>query len=117
MRLITPKRLRENEDSMWRYADRQIDEFIGNGECEFVREYASPFAMVVIADLLGVPEEDYDLFRKNLTRTTGLGSTGDDTLAHNPLEFLYQQFSLYVEDRRREPRSDVLERPGRGQVP
>ena len=108
MRLITPKRLSENEDSMWRYADRQIDEFIGNGECEFVREYASPFAMVVIADLLGVPEEDYDLFRKNLTRTTGLGSTGDDKLAHNPLEFLYQQFSLYVEDRRREPRSDVL---------
>jgi cytochrome P450 len=108
MRLITPKRLRENEESMWRLADRQIDEFIGNGECEFVREYASPFAMVVIADLLGVPEEDYDLFRKNLTRTTGLGSTGDDTLARNPLEFLYQQFSLYVEDRRREPRSDVL---------
>ncbi|MGO9456981.1 MAG: cytochrome P450 [Acidimicrobiales bacterium] len=108
MRLITPKRLSENEESMWRYADRQIDEFIGNGECEFVREYASPFAMVVIADLLGVPEEDYDLFRKNLTRTTGLGSTGDDTLAQNPLEFLYQQFSLYVEDRRREPRADVL---------
>jgi len=108
MRLITPKRLRENEESMWRLADRQIDEFIGNGECEFVRQYASPFAMVVIADLLGVPEEDYDLFRKNLTRSTGLGSTGDDTLPRNPLEFLYQQFSLYVEDRRREPRSDVL---------
>ena len=28
MRLITPKRLSENEDFMWRLADRQIDEFI-----------------------------------------------------------------------------------------
>ena len=29
MRLITPKRLKENEDFMWRHADRQIDEFVG----------------------------------------------------------------------------------------
>jgi cytochrome P450 len=64
--------------------------------------------MLVIADLLGVPEEDHELFRRNLTRTTGLGSTGDDTLAKNPLEFLYQQFGLYVEDRRHRPRDDVL---------
>ena len=32
MRLITPKRLRENEEFMWRLADRQIDEFIDRGE-------------------------------------------------------------------------------------
>ena len=42
MRLITPKRLRENEAFMWRLADRQIDEFVANGECEFVSEFASP---------------------------------------------------------------------------
>jgi cytochrome P450 len=40
MRLITPKRLRENEDFMWRYADRQIDEFVEKGECEFIRDFA-----------------------------------------------------------------------------
>lgn len=108
MRLLTPVRLKENEEFMWRYADRQIDEFIDNGKCELIREYASPFAMLVIADLLGVPEEDHELFRRNLTRTTGLGSTGDDTLAQNPLEFLYQQLGSYVEERRRQPRDDVL---------
>ncbi|HZU79702.1 MAG TPA: cytochrome P450 [Acidimicrobiales bacterium] len=108
MKLLTPGRLKENEAFMWDYADRQIDEFMGRGSCEFISEYASPFAMLVIADLLGVPREDHELFRKNLSRTTGLGSTGDDTLAHNPLEFLYQQLSMYVEDRRREPRGDVL---------
>jgi cytochrome P450 family 150 subfamily A5 len=108
MRLLTPVRLKENEEFMWRYADRQIDEFIDTGKCEFIREYASPFAMLVIADLLGVPEEDHELFRRNLTRTTGLGSTGDDTLPKNPLEFLYEQLGSYVEDRRRRPRDDVL---------
>ena len=27
---------------MWRLADREIDEFIGQGECEFITEYAEP---------------------------------------------------------------------------
>ena len=108
MKLLTPGRLKENEAYMWDYADRQIDEFVDKGSCEFITEYASPFAMLIIADLLGVPREDHELFRRNLIRTSGLGSTGDDTLAQNPLEFLYQQLSMYVEDRRREPRNDVL---------
>src|SRR5690242_3548650 len=77
MRLITPKRLKENEEFMWRLADRQIDEWIANGSCEFVNEYAQPFAMLVVADLLGVPEHDHELFRENLLigkkRTGSLG--------------------------------------------
>lgn len=109
MRLLTPRRLKENEDFMWRLADRQIDEFVSEGECEFLGAFAAPFAMLVIADLLGVPEADHALFGKNLNRHAGgVGSTGSETLALSPLEFLYQQFSAYIEDRRREPRQDVL---------
>lgn len=113
MRLITPKRLRENEDFMWRYADRQIDEFIARGECEFITDFAGPFTLYVIADLLGVPEEDHEWFREELQggghhREQGLGSTGSRTLSHSPLEFLYDRLTAYVEDRRREPREDVL---------
>ena len=62
-RLLTPSRLKENEEFMWRLADRQLDEFLGNGECEFIGEYSKPFATLVIADLLGVPEEDHKEFR------------------------------------------------------
>ena len=32
----------------------------------------------------------------------------DDTMAHRPLEYLYQRFTEYIEDRRRAPRDDVL---------
>ncbi len=113
MRLITPKRLRENEDFMWRHADRQIDEFIEGGECEFIRDFAGPFTLYVIADLLGVPEEDHEWFRHELQGghrkdTQGLGSTGKGSLSHSPLQFLYDRLTAYVEDRRREPRQDVL---------
>lgn len=112
MRLITPKRLKENEEFMWRLADEQLDRFLEGGSNEYINGFATPFAMLVIADLLGVPEEDHDRFREKLLHqaeeTGGIGSTGDDHLKHSPLEYLYQEFTTYVEARRREPRSDVL---------
>ncbi len=65
-RLLTPRRLQENEDYIWRLADRQLDEFLANGQCEFLGEYGKPFATLAIADLLGVPEEDRAEIRHNL---------------------------------------------------
>lgn len=111
MRLITPKRLKENEQFMWRLADRQIDEFIAKGECEFISEYGQPFAMLAVADLLGVPEEDHELFRERLgikRKHTGMLGSMDEGLKHNPLEFLYDQFTDYITERRRDPRGDVM---------
>lgn len=108
MKLITPQRLRQNEDFMWRLADRQLDEFHAKGHCEVISAFAQPFAMLVIADLLGVPESDHEYFREKLFRTKGLGSTEGESMAHSPLEFLYEQFTRYVEDRRRAPQGDVL---------
>ena len=110
MRLITPKRLKENEDAMWALADHVLDEFLAPGEGEFIKGFASPFTLLVIADLLGVPEEDRDEFVRGLHRNVGggVGATADKTLAHSPLEFLYGTFGDYIEDRRRAPRDDVL---------
>lgn len=102
MRLITPKRLKENEAFLLRLADRQIDTFHAGGETEFVGEYAAPYTLLVIADLLGVPEEDHPEFLATLTRHTDL------KMSHSPLEYLYEKFTRYVEDRRREPRDDVM---------
>jgi cytochrome P450 len=102
MRLITPKRLKENEESLRRLADNQIDRFHARGECEFVGEYAGPYTLLVIADLLGVPEEDHKEFLEHLSHHNSLEMT------HSPLEYLYAQFTGYIEDRRRTPRDDVL---------
>jgi cytochrome P450 len=66
--VLTPGRLKENEESMWRLADRQLEEVVADGRCEFISDYAGPFAMLVIADLLGVPEEDHDDFRRGLAQ-------------------------------------------------
>jgi cytochrome P450 family 150 subfamily A5 len=110
MRLITPKRLSENEQFMWRLADRQLDEFVASRHCEFLSEFATPFAMLVVADLLGVPESDHAEFRANLATKgpkANVGSTSK-ALQHSPLEYLYGQFTRYVEERRAHPADDVL---------
>jgi cytochrome P450 family 150 subfamily A5 len=106
MRLITPKRLKENEEFMWRLADRQIDEIHAKGHCEFISEYAAPYTLLVIADLLGVPEADHDTFRSKLASPTDFAKAGG--MEHKPLEFLYEQFRVYIEDRRNNSRADVM---------
>ncbi|HTU38330.1 MAG TPA: cytochrome P450, partial [Acidimicrobiales bacterium] len=110
MRLLTPKRLKENESFMWGLADRQIDEFVADGRCEFIRAYTQPFAMLVVADVLGVPEADHGRFREwfGLSGSPGkIGAEGKG-MSGNALDGLDEWFTQYIEDRRREPREDVL---------
>jgi cytochrome P450 len=116
MGLITPPRLKKNEEFMWRLADRQIDAIIDRPSFEAVSEFAQPFTSLVIADLLGVPEEDHpSLFNK----------VGDDHLqmdqsrkdVRNPLAFLTPAFTAYIEDRRRAPRTDNLTALARAKFP
>jgi cytochrome P450 len=110
-KLLTPKRLKENEDFMWQLVDRQLDEFIANGHCEFLAEYARPFATLAITDLLGVPEEDRDEIRNALGAGQpkgGVGALDGEPVGLNPLQYLDDKFSAYLAERRREPRADVL---------
>jgi cytochrome P450 len=110
MRLLTPKRLRENEAFMRRLADQQLDEFVAQGKCEFISAYSQPFAMLVVADVLGVPEADHERFRAGFGMSTGPGPIGaeGEGMGANALGWLDEEFARYIEDRRREPRGDVL---------
>ena len=111
-RLLTPRRLKENEDYIWSLADRQFDEFIANGRCEFLGEYGKPFATLAIADLLGVPDQDRPKVRRNLGAGDPPGgrpgSLHHQPVGSNPLQYLDDLFSDYIAERRITPREDVL---------
>ena len=102
MRPPTPKRLKENEDFMWRRADRQIDTFLRTRHCELVGDFAGPFTLYVIAEPLGVPEAHHETFREQLQ---GGHQARRRRREHRPprcaatLEFLYDQLTAYVEAR------------------
>jgi cytochrome P450 len=111
MRLLTPRRLQDNEAFMWGLADQQLDEFVDQGRCEFITAYAQPFAMLVVADVLGVPLEDHQRFREGFGLSASPGKVGagaEGIPDENPLSWLDQEFAGYIEDRRREPSDDVL---------
>jgi cytochrome P450 family 150 subfamily A5 len=108
MGLITPKRLKENEDFMWRLTDRQLDAILPKGKCEFIEEYAQPYTLLTIADLLGVPEQDHPLLLERTGLGAAPGSEGFEKTAHHSLEPLYEYFVEQIERRRREPSDDVL---------
>jgi cytochrome P450 len=110
-RLLTPSRLKENEDFMWRLADECLDDFVANGKCEFLSAFAKPFSLLVIADLLGVPHEDHDEFRAVLGAPrpgSQVGSLEGELVSSNPLEWLDEKFISYLEARRKAPQDDVL---------
>ena len=110
--IITPARLKENEAFMANLADQIIDEFISRGRVELISEYGKPFAQLVIADLLGVPQEDHVQFREMTGRPDQMPGTlgGKFDFANNPLMQIGMHFYGYIVDRRANPRGDVLTR-------
>jgi cytochrome P450 len=110
-RLFTPNRLKENEDFMWTLADGLIGEFADRPEVEFGGAYARPFTLLVIADLLGVPREDHEMFRGWLRGEKG--TVGDPQGRHagdRVFANLHPYFTRYIEERRASPRDDVMSR-------
>ena len=110
-RLFVPSRLKANEEYMTGLADRLAVEAAAKGGCEMMGEIATPFATLVIADLLGVPDEDRDDFMKVLEISAPAGNMEADQNAAtstSPLEYMATFFVRYLQDRRDNPRDDIL---------
>jgi cytochrome P450 len=107
-RLFTPSRLKANEDFMNSYADRLVKEMVAKGRCELIREVAAPYVTLVVADLLGVPEDDRETFRRVIDEAPPPGAMVEGGSAVQPLVFMAGYFVRYIQDRRAHPRKDIL---------
>ena len=109
-RLFTPSRLRANEEFIAAFSDRLVREAVANGGCELMKGIATPFVTLVIADLLGVPEGDRQIFMDAIEAGPPPGSLDADDLEgqNMPLVLMGMYFAEYVADRRKDPREDVL---------
>jgi cytochrome P450 len=110
MRYLTPKRMKETEPFMVRLADQLIDGFVESASCDFFTDFAQPFTLLNVCELLGVPESDHESFIEAFLgprRGSTLGST-DATRPDDHYSWLHVKFTTYIEERREEPRDDVL---------
>ena len=107
MRLLTPKRLKENEAFMWRLADRQIDEFVADGHCEFIKRLHPALRHAGRGrrprrSRVGSPALPRG-FRLR-ARARASWAAGARACPRNALSWLDDWFTTYIEDRRAQPR-------------
>lgn len=92
-------------------ANELIDGFEKPDECEFVSEFAEPYAARVIAIMLGLPEEEWPIIaRESSTIGLALGVTIKDDLPliEAALDRLYDYCDALIVDRRANPRDDFM---------
>lgn len=63
LRAFTPRAIAALEPRIAQLSRELLEPLLPRGECELVREYAVPLPLMVIAELLGAPAQDYPLFR------------------------------------------------------
>src|SRR3546814_16567738 len=66
MRLLTPGRLRANEEFMEHLADRQLHQLVETGGCALIADLAAPFTLRGVPDLRGVPQSEPQPFPTRL---------------------------------------------------
>ena len=108
MGAFTPRRIAALEPRVREIAKRSLDAIDPSGPVDFVEQIAIPMPMYVIAELLGVPSEDYGAFRRwsDAMIEAGGGDISAKTAA-TVAELL--QYALRVaEQRRRQPQDDLV---------
>jgi cytochrome P450 len=109
-KLFVPSRLKANEAFMRELADKVVKAAVVRGKCELIKEVAASYVTLVIADLLGVPEDDRELFRQKIDEAPPAGNMDAEDKPHegSTLEYLAGFFVRYIQERRANPRNDIL---------
>jgi cytochrome P450 len=114
-RLLSPAFSRRTVEALRpRFGDlagELADSFAGPGRCEFMADFAEPYAARVIAILLGIAEEEWRTIAAE-SATVGL-AMGVRIREHLPrieaaLAALYDYADAVIAARRREPRDDLV---------
>jgi len=100
-RLFTPTRLRELEPSLRATADALIEEFVADGRVEVATQYGGPYATLVISDLLGLPDDVRNRFRRLLEGSVPIRiGASEAEMMKNPLVALGKDLFKLLAKRR-----------------
>ena len=117
-RRFTPRALRQITSQVDGIANEILDQVMDGGaeaETDFVAAVSAKLPIWVIAEMLGVPREDWELLFHWTNRTIGAadpeyceeGKTPEETMQAARLA-LFEYFNAMTEDRRKNPRDDLV---------
>jgi cholest-4-en-3-one 26-monooxygenase len=108
---FTPKMVRDLEGQIVGYADGIIDSVCERGSADFVEEISAELPLLVIAELLGIPQEDRRMVFDWSNRMIGSDDPEYQIEGHDSTESAMQVYS-YAEEmaaaRRLQPRQDLI---------
>ncbi len=115
---FTPRALRRIHGDIERIGREIVDALTEEGiegECDFVERISAPLPIAVIAWLLGVPREDWNLLFEWTNRIIGAGdpeytpedSTPDEA-ARATMAELFGYFTRLVEEKKKNPADDLV---------
>lgn len=110
---FTPKAIAEYEPKIHKIAHDLLDQTKDLDEFDFVQQFAVPFPIAIISDILGVPEEDRGMFKEwsdliaviSERLLTGLKDDPEHIAAYGEMKAYFQRM---LEDRRANPRNDLM---------
>lgn len=119
---FTPRMTQQWEAKVRRITREVLDAAAEKGDCDFVQDVSAPITIAVIAEMLGVPGDDWRLLFRWTNETIApedpefqRGRTTDETLQSARTE-LFQYFSALSEERRKRPRQDIVSVVGAARV-
>jgi cholest-4-en-3-one 26-monooxygenase len=108
---FTPRRVAQLEETIRRQTNEIIDSVAEKGETDFVTEMSAELPLQVIADLLGVPQEERHLVFDWSNRMVGSQDPEyltDPELAQNASMELYSYFNALASQRKLDPKQDLV---------
>ena len=109
---FTPRAVRELHPRVQRIVDELLDDLNGENRFDLIERFAFPMPVTVIAEMLGVPAQDMNRFKRwsNDVSLTIEPSLRDDQIrrVERATEELYDYFENIIEERRREPQDDMI---------
>jgi cytochrome P450 family 109 len=110
---FTPRSVRHMSDRIAQVTQELLDQVLSQGHMDVVSDIAFPLPAKVIAAMLGVPDEDWDIFRRwagGSESTQTVPSTREEAQQARQAvgQQMYDYFSRLLEARRRSPREDLI---------
>jgi cytochrome P450 len=113
--IMTPARFKANEDFIWRLVDHSLGPVLEKDRFEVVADFAHPLSILVVSDLLGIPESEHPRMLTMMPAQSGY--LGKPLKMHDPHAELAAAFTEFIVDRRATPRRDALSQLANARYP
>jgi len=106
---FTPKYMESLRPRVQEIADELIDEVQEKGEMDLVRDFAYPFPIHVISEMLGIPKQDRNrihVWSEAIAKGLGFGKQDPEVTKH--LRAFAEYTAKLVEEKRKLPSDDLI---------